>query len=104
MFNHIIHNNQIRVLDKRKEVRKKLNEIQPIVAACKTKECDFKAFIDDISSSGVFIKTRKHLLVGQEIAMKFIFPNGKNTIKATGEIIRVSEKGIGVEFKIFFKD
>jgi Tfp pilus assembly protein PilZ len=104
MFNHIIHNNQIRVLDKRKEVRKKLNEIQPILAACKTKECDFKAFIDDISSSGVFIKTRKHLLVGQEIAMKFIFPNGKNTIKATGEIIRVSEKGIAVEFKIFFKD
>ena len=103
MFNHIIQNEQIRVLDQRKNVRKKLNEIQPIVAACKTKDCDFKASIDEISSSGVFIKTRRHLSIGQEIAMKFRFPKAKNTIMATGEIVRASGKGIGVEFKILFR-
>jgi len=69
MFNHAIQNGQIRVLDERKDVRKKLNEIKPIVAACKTKDCDFQASIDDVSSSGVFIKTRRHLTTGQEIAM-----------------------------------
>ena len=103
MFNHIIQNEQIRVLDQRKNVRKKLNEIQPIVAACKTKDCDFKASIDEISSSGVFIKTRRHLSIGQEIAIKFRFPKAKNTIMATGEIVRASGKGIGVEFKILFR-
>ena len=104
MFNHAIQNGQIRVLDERKDARKKLNEIQPVVAACKTKDCDFKASIDDVSSSGVFIKTRRHLSTGQEIAMKFSFPKVKNTIMATGEVVRASGKGVGVEFRILFKD
>ena len=104
MLNHVIQNEHIKVLDERKDARKKLNEIQPIVAVCKTKDCDFKASIDDVSSNGIFIKTRRHLSTGQEIAMKFRFPKANNTIMATGEIVRVSSKGIGVEFKIFFKD
>lgn len=59
MFNHIRQNGQRRVLDERRDARKKLNEMQPILAECKTKDCDFKAFIDDVSSSGAFIKTRR---------------------------------------------
>jgi len=104
MFNHIRQNGQMKILDERKDARKKLNEIQPIVAACKTKDCDFQASIDDVSSNGVFIKTRRHLSTGQEIAMKFSFPKVKNIIMATGEIVRASGKGVGVEFKILFKD
>jgi hypothetical protein len=104
MSDHIIPKGQIRVLDERKDARKKLNEIQPVVAACKTKDCNFKASIDDVSSSGVFIKTRRHLSTGQEIAMKFSFPNAKNMIMATGEIVRASGRGVAVKFKIFFKD
>ena len=103
MFNHIRQNGQIKILDERKDARKKLNENQPIVAVCKTKYCDFKASIDDVSSNGIFIKTRRHLSTGQEIAIKFRFPKAKDTIMATGEIVRVASKGIGVEFKIFFK-
>ena len=93
----------MKVLDERKDSRKKLNEIQPIVAACKTMDGDFDASIHDICSSGVFIKTSRHLSTGQEIAMKFSFPKAKNTIMATGEIVRVSSKGVGVEFTILFK-
>ena len=104
MFNHIIQNEHIKALGERKDARKKLNEIQPVVAACKTKDCDFKACIDDVSSSGVFIKTRRHLSTGQEIAMIFSFPKAKNTIMATGQIVRASDKGVGVEFRIVFKD
>ena len=104
MSDHIIPKGQIRVLDERRDARKKLNETQPVVAACKTKDCNFKASIDDVSSSGVFIKTRRHLSTGQEIAMKFSFPNAKNTIMATGEIVRASGRGVGVAFKILFKD
>ena len=104
MFNHIRQNGQIKFLDERKDARKKLNEFQPVVATCKTKYCEFKASIDDISSNGVFIKTRRHLSIGQEIAMKFSFSKTKNIIMATGEIVRASSKGVAVEFKIFFKD
>jgi hypothetical protein len=104
MFNHIIQHKRIKVVDDRKDARKKLSEIQPIVAACKTKECEFKASIHDVSSSGVFIITRRHLATGQEIAIKFSFPKANNIIMATGEIVRVSSKGVGVKLKIFFKD
>ena len=104
MFNHIRQNGQIKILDERKDARKKLNKIQPIVAACTTMDCDFKASIDDVSSNGVFINTRRHLSIGQEIAMKFSFPKTKNIIMATGKIVRASSKGVAVEFKILFKD
>lgn len=104
MFNHIRQNGQIKILDERKDARKKLNKIQPIVATCQTMDCDFKASIDDVSSNGVFIKTRRYLPIGQEIAMKFSFPKAKNIIMATGEIVRASSRGVAVEFKILFKD
>jgi hypothetical protein len=104
MFNHIVQKKHIRVVDERKDARKKLSGFHPLVAACKTKDCDFKASIDDVSSSGAFIKTSRHLSTGQEIAMKFSFPKSKNTVMATGEIVRVSSKGVGVEIRIFFKD
>lgn len=104
MLDHIIKNEKMKVEDERKNARKKLSAIQPIVAKCKTMECDFKASIHDISSSGAFIVTRRHLSTGQEIAIKFSFPTTGNKIMATGEIVRVSSMGAGVEFKIFFKD
>jgi Tfp pilus assembly protein PilZ len=104
MFYPITQMGKIILVEQRKDVRKKLNKTQPIVAACKTKDFDFKASIDDLSSGGVFINTRRHLSAGQEIAMIFSFPKVKNPILATGEIVRVSGEGVGVEFKIFFKD
>ena len=103
MFNHTFQNEHMKVAEERKDVRKKMGEIQPIVAACKTRDCEFKAPIDDVSSSGVFIKTRKRLFIGQEIAMKFSFPGAQSSILATGEIVRTSSNGVGVEFKIFFR-
>ena len=87
----------------RRDSRKKLDEIQPVVAVCQTKDSDFEAFIQDVSSSGVFIKTSRPLLTGQEIALTFMFPKTLKPIMATGEIVRVSYRGVGVKFKIFFK-
>ena len=77
---------------------------QPIIAACRTRDSNFDAFIQDVSSSGVFIKTTKNLLAGQEIAMTFTFPKTQKTIMATGEIVRSSYDGAGVKFNIFFKE
>jgi hypothetical protein len=63
----------------------------------------FEAPIEDLSSSGVFIKTSRPLITGQEIAMTFVFPKTREPVMATGEIVRVSYRGVGVRFKIFFR-
>jgi len=102
LINHFIQNGQIKINEKRKDVRKKFNEPLPIVD-CQTKDGNFKASINSLSPSGVFIRTGRHFSTGQEIAMTFPFPISKNTKMVTGEVVRISGEGIGVVFKIFFR-
>ena len=104
MENYSLKDEIIKNLEERQDSRKKFHMAQPIIAACRTRDSDFDAFIQNVSSSGVFIKTTKNLLAGQEIAMTFTFPKTQKTIMATGEIVRSSYDGAGVKFKIFFKD
>lgn len=96
-------NRNLNRMDGRKCGRKRFNEILP-TAACKTRDCAFIAPICDISSSGAFIKTSRHLSVGQEVAMTITFPSTGDSHMVTGEIARVSYWGVGVNFKVFFKD
>ena len=103
MENYNSQNERVVNLEGRRDARKRFDEIQPVVAACQTMDSDFEAFIQDVSSSGVFIKTSRPLFAGQEIAMTFMFPKTQKPIMATGEIVRVSYRGVGVKFKIFFK-
>ena len=103
MENYTSLTEQLPSLEARQDARKRFNEIQPIVAVCRTMDSDFKAFIQDVSSSGAFIRTSRPLLAGQEIAMTIIFPRTRKPVMATGEIVRVSYGGVGVKFKIFFK-
>ena len=58
--------------------------------------------IQDISSSGIFIKTDKPLSVGQEVALTFKFPGSQKTFAATGKIARVSNSGAAMEVKVVF--
>jgi Tfp pilus assembly protein PilZ len=90
-------------LDGRSCGRKRFYEILP-TAACKTRDCAFIAPICDISSNGVFIKTTRQFSVGQEVAMTINFPSTGESCMVTGEIVRVSPEGVGVNFKVFFKD
>ena len=59
----------------------------------------YSEFIRDISASGLFIETISPLQVGQEIKLVLSLPNHERPIKIVGEIVRVTEKGIGVKFK-----
>ena len=103
MYSNIIPNSQTRQLERRKDARKKVNGNRLVVADCRTMEGGFQAPIDNISSGGVFIDTRQRLFAGQEIALKFDFPDADNTIMANGEIVRTSFDGAGIRFKMFFK-
>ena len=86
----------------RKDARKLFEEDQPIIVNCKTTDSEFDASIQDISGSGIFIKTNKSLAPGQEIAMTFKFPRAKKPIMVTGEVVRTTRTGAAVEFKVFF--
>ena len=60
----------------------------------------YRDIIQDISSSGVFIKTVHSFSVGQSILMTLMSPISQKPFKIFGEIIRVHTDGIGVKFKI----
>ncbi len=58
----------------------------------------YRDFIQDMSDSGVFIKTRQAFKPGQEILMTFMSPDLQKPFKIPGEIMRTLENGIGVKF------
>ena len=60
----------------------------------------YRDFIQDISESGVFIKTPQTFSVGQKIHMTFMSPDYQKPFKIKGEIARVHTDGVGVMFTI----
>ena len=60
----------------------------------------FRDFIQDMSISGVSIRTSQTFSSGQTILMTFMSPDHEKPFKISGEIIRVFPAGIGVKFKI----
>jgi hypothetical protein len=87
--------------DRRRDARLVFRENQ-VPVQCETIEGNFTARLINVSSSGVFIETKKPLQVGKEIAIKFRFPGSEEVVMATGEVIRKDYSGAGVCLKIFF--
>ena len=56
--------------------------------------------IQDISESGVFIKTSQAFSAGQKIQMTFMSPDYQKPFKIKGEIVRIDTDGVGVKFTI----
>ena len=104
MSRYVIDNKQIVDTEERKDARKYFTSKThlPIIASCKTFNSEFEGSIQDISSSGIFIKTDTPLSIGQEIALSFKFPDSQHTFAATGNIIRVSNSGAAIEVKVIF--
>jgi Tfp pilus assembly protein PilZ len=86
----------------RKSSRDYFKKYLPADVECKTIDSEFMAFAQNLSATGAFIITQKTLSMGQEIAMIIKFPNSGDTIKATGDIVRITAEGVGVQFTIFF--
>ncbi len=63
---------------------------------------DFRVFSNDIkniSDSGLFIETKKPLILGDEIVMSFRLEGFDKPFKMKGDITRTTSNGVGVEFK-----
>ena len=95
---------QLKHLKTRKDARLYFNKNHRIAVRCLTGKCNFEATIQDVSSSGIFISTQQDLQIGEEIAIKFTFPKSGNLVQATGEVVRTSDAGIGIEIKVYFQD
>jgi len=55
--------------------------------------------IKNISQNGLFIDTRRPLIVGDEIIMTFRLDGFNKPFKIKGEIAHATRQGVGVEFK-----
>ena len=91
-------------LKSRKDARLIFRKNQKVAVRCLTDTCNFEARIQNVSSSGVFIKTDQELPVGEEIAVPFTFPDSGNQVRATGKIVRTTYSGMGVEIQVYFKE
>lgn len=60
----------------------------------------YRDFIENMSDSGVFIKTSQAFSVGQAVLMTFMSPDYQQPFKIGGAIARVTPDGIGIKFKI----
>ena len=95
---------QLGQLKTRKDARLYFNKNQPVAVRCITGQCNFEATVKNVSSSGIFISTHQDLQIGEKIAIKFTFPKSGNQVQATGEVVRTSAAGIGIEIKVYFQD
>jgi Tfp pilus assembly protein PilZ len=103
MYSNYMPDGQTQNSERRKDARKKVNGTRLVIADCRTMDRNFQAPIGNVSSGGIFLDTRQRLFAGQEIALKFDFPDAGNTIMANGEVVRTSFDGAGIRFRMFFK-
>ena len=59
----------------------------------------FSSHIENISPTGLFIKSEKPLPTGEEILMTFSIKGFRKPFKVSGEIAHANGAGIGVKFK-----
>lgn len=63
-----------------------------------TQDRAYRDVILNISPTGVFIETREPFIVGQEVLLNFTPNRQSEPIRVRGEIVRVTQEGIGVKF------
>ena len=58
----------------------------------------FRDFMQDMSDTGVFIKTSQNVALGQKILMTFMSPDNQQPFKINGKVVRLTSEGVGVKF------
>jgi Tfp pilus assembly protein PilZ len=56
-------------------------------------------YIEDINPQGLFIGTSEDFKVGDELALAFSHPKFPDIFRVYGDIIYITDKGVGVQFK-----
>jgi Tfp pilus assembly protein PilZ len=79
--------------------RKDLRKLYPKRINFWVQDQGYKGTMQDISCSGVFILTDDSCPIGSEVFLSLSIEDNQDLIKITGEITRISSKGIGIKFK-----
>jgi Tfp pilus assembly protein PilZ len=58
----------------------------------------YRDFIQDVSESGIFIRSGKKFPAGKEVLMSLVAPDQDRPVKIRGEVVRTEADGVGVEF------
>lgn len=83
-----------------REKRKVPRKLYPSAVAFAVQGQTKMEYIRDISAWGMFIRTQKTVAIGENITMTIPHPDGSQTIKVIGKVVRSSPEGIGVKFKM----
>jgi Tfp pilus assembly protein PilZ len=59
----------------------------------------YNGMVKNMSESGVLIESFDAFALGKEVILSFMCPKEKKPIKRKGVIVRITEKGFGVEYK-----
>jgi Tfp pilus assembly protein PilZ/uncharacterized Zn finger protein (UPF0148 family) len=70
-----------------------------ITADCVYQDRAINEYVKDISEGGLYLETSESFDEGEEIAMTISFSHHSKPFKITGEIVRTTPQGIGVQFK-----
>ena len=82
-----------------KEMRAKNRQLCHTRIYYATSDRVFSSHIENISPTGLFIKSEKPLATGEEILMTFTIKGFSKPFKVRGEIAYANDAGIGVKFK-----
>ena len=93
----LLHAEELLVKVKRSVIRKPCSI--PINFAAYAYDRVFSNQIINISSTGLFIETKRPLLVGDEIVMTFRLEGFNKPLTVRGEIAHATRSGVGVEFR-----
>jgi hypothetical protein len=57
-------------------------------------------FVTNISRSGIFIRSKSSLSIGTKVDLRFtVVMDEIEVIEGTGEVVRVTDEGMGIEFR-----
>jgi hypothetical protein len=84
---------------RQKEKRSNDRKICHIKIIFATSELISQSYIEDISSTGLFIKAGEPILVGEKLLMLFNLEGVDKIVKIRGEIVHTTDDGIGVKFR-----
>ena len=89
------HAEQLLVKEKRENIRRSC-DISVNYAA---NDRVYANQITNISANGLFIETRRPLIMGDEVIMAFKLEGFDKSLKLRGKITRANQAGVGVAFK-----
>jgi hypothetical protein len=85
---------QSKLIDKREHFRIPVS----LYVICQNNGYNFKDFTKDVSAGGIFIETKTKLSLDDALFMTLLHKSLETPVKATGKVVRVEPKGLGIKF------